>query len=146
MVQLKAQAEDQTRLKASEAQLAQKKVDFKKTEAAFKDGAATPLEVDHARLGAVVVKSLVRASQGTPRYLATPRNLARCFLGRTHNVPRATEGTQIGHIGFNHFHLARRFDDGLDADRIEVHRSPMQALPWWLNSQVFWVYRRRSVR
>lgn len=50
MEQLKAQAEDTTRLQAADAQLAQRRVDLKKTEAARKQGAATDLEVDHARL------------------------------------------------------------------------------------------------
>jgi len=54
MAQLKAQAEDTTRLKAAEAKLDQTRVDLKKTEAAYKDGAATPLEVDHARLDVTI--------------------------------------------------------------------------------------------
>ena len=54
MEQLKAQAEDTTRLQAAEAQLAQRRVDLKKTEAARKQGAATDLEVDHARLDVTI--------------------------------------------------------------------------------------------
>jgi len=50
MEQLKAQADDTTRLQAAEAQLAQRRVDLRKTEVANKQGAATDLEVDHARL------------------------------------------------------------------------------------------------
>ena len=50
MEQLKAQAEDDTRVRAGEAKLAQTRVDLKKTEGARKEGAATDLEVDHAKL------------------------------------------------------------------------------------------------
>ena len=54
MEQLKAQAEDNLRVRASEAQLEQKRVDLKKTEGARKEGAATELEVDHAKLDVVI--------------------------------------------------------------------------------------------
>jgi len=50
MEQLKAQAEDDTQIRAAEAKLAQTRVDLKKTEGARKEGAATDLEVDHAKL------------------------------------------------------------------------------------------------
>jgi len=48
--QLKAQAEDDTRVRAAEAKLAQMKVDLKQKEWAFDKGAATKMEVDHAEL------------------------------------------------------------------------------------------------
>jgi len=48
--QLQAQAEDDTRVRAADAQLAQKKVDLKKNELALKQGAATVMEVEHAKL------------------------------------------------------------------------------------------------
>lgn len=51
VVQLKAQVENKTRIKAAEADLAQKKIDLKKIETARKLGAATDWEVEHARLG-----------------------------------------------------------------------------------------------
>jgi RND family efflux transporter MFP subunit len=54
MEQLKAQAEDNTRVRATEAQLEQKRVDLRKTEGARKEGAATELEVDHAKLEVVI--------------------------------------------------------------------------------------------
>ncbi len=54
MEQLKAQAEDRTRLRAAEAQLAQRRVDLQKTETARKEGAATDLEVDHAKLDVTI--------------------------------------------------------------------------------------------
>ncbi len=50
MEQLKAQAEDETRVEAAAAQLAQKKVDFKRIEIARVKNAATELELEHARL------------------------------------------------------------------------------------------------
>ena len=50
VAQLKAESEDQTRVKAAQAQLDQKKVDLKRTEEANKARAATDLEVEHARL------------------------------------------------------------------------------------------------
>lgn len=52
--QQKASAEDQTRVKAAKAQLEQKKVELVKLERAFKRGASTELEVENARLGAVI--------------------------------------------------------------------------------------------
>jgi RND family efflux transporter MFP subunit len=52
--QLKAQADDDTRIKAGQAQLEQKRVDLRKTEGARKEGAATELEVDHAKLEVVI--------------------------------------------------------------------------------------------
>jgi RND family efflux transporter MFP subunit len=54
--QLKAQADDDTRVKAAVAQLAQKRVDLKQTEEALKAGAATPLEVDHAKLDVTIAE------------------------------------------------------------------------------------------
>jgi RND family efflux transporter MFP subunit len=54
--QLKAQADDDTRVKAAEAQLAQKRVDLKQTEEAFAAGAATQLEVDRAKLDVVIAE------------------------------------------------------------------------------------------
>ena len=50
--QLKAQAEDNTRIEAFEIEMAQKKEDCKKLEWAEKEGAATNWEIDHAKLAA----------------------------------------------------------------------------------------------
>jgi RND family efflux transporter MFP subunit len=52
--QLKAQEEDTTRLQAARAQLDQKKVDLKKMEEACRNGGATALEVDHAKLDVTI--------------------------------------------------------------------------------------------
>ncbi|HUS91617.1 MAG TPA: efflux RND transporter periplasmic adaptor subunit [Phycisphaerae bacterium] len=52
--QLKAEAEDQTRVLAAQAQLAQRKVDLKKMEQALEQGAATPMEVEHAKLDVTI--------------------------------------------------------------------------------------------
>lgn len=54
LAQLKAQAEDITRIKAAEAQLAQKKVELKKLEWAAQRKAVTELEVEQARLGVLI--------------------------------------------------------------------------------------------
>lgn len=50
LAQLKAQSDDRTQIQASAASLAQKKVDLEKLEVAAARDAATPLEVEHARL------------------------------------------------------------------------------------------------
>ena len=50
LAQLKAQAEDDTRVRAAEAQLAQKKVDRDEIKEARQRGAATRLEYEHAEL------------------------------------------------------------------------------------------------
>jgi len=50
LAQLKAQSDNRTQIQASEASLAQKKVDLEKLEIAASRDAATPLEVQHARL------------------------------------------------------------------------------------------------
>ena len=63
MEQLKAQAEDRTRLLAAEAQLAQRRVDLKKTEAARKEGAATELEVEHARLDVTIAELSLKLAE-----------------------------------------------------------------------------------
>ena len=52
--QLKEAAEDLTRVKAAQAQLEQKKVDQIKMEQAFKKGASTELEVQHAKLDVII--------------------------------------------------------------------------------------------
>ena len=54
--QLKAQAEDTTRIKASEAQAAQKKVDLEKTQELFKKKVATKFELDHAKLDVTIAE------------------------------------------------------------------------------------------
>lgn len=54
LAQLKASAEDLIRIKAAEAQVAQKKEDLKKLEWAGREGAATQWEVEHARLEVVI--------------------------------------------------------------------------------------------
>ena len=51
---LKAQADDTTRVRAAEAQLAQKREDLKRYEWAAGEGAATQFEVEHARLEVVI--------------------------------------------------------------------------------------------
>ena len=50
LAKLQAESEDVTQVLAAEAQLAQSRVDLEKTEWAFERGAATNLEVEHAKL------------------------------------------------------------------------------------------------
>ena len=50
LAQLKAQADDDIRVKAAAAQLAQKQTDLKRYQKLFQDKAASELEVEHARL------------------------------------------------------------------------------------------------
>lgn len=57
VAQLKAEGEDPTRVKAAEAQLAQKRLDLKKFEQAGRPGevrGATEMEIEHARLDVVI--------------------------------------------------------------------------------------------
>ena len=61
--QLKAQAEDNTRIKAAQADLDQKKVDLKKYEEARKKGVATDLEVEHAKLDVTIAELSLRLAQ-----------------------------------------------------------------------------------
>lgn len=56
LAQLRAQSEDRTQILASEASLAQKRVDLKKLEKAASRRAATELEVEHARLAVTVAE------------------------------------------------------------------------------------------
>ncbi len=56
LAQLKAQSEDETQIRASEASLAQKKVDLQKLEKAAASKAATALEVEHARLDVTIAQ------------------------------------------------------------------------------------------
>jgi len=56
LAQLQAQSEDTTQVRASEASLAQKKVDLQKLEKAAASNAATALEVEHARLDVTVAE------------------------------------------------------------------------------------------
>ncbi len=61
LAQLKAQAEDTTRVKAAEAQLDQKKLDLKKTQAAA--GATTEMEVEHAKLDVLIAELSLKLAQ-----------------------------------------------------------------------------------
>ena len=61
--QLKIQAQDTTRIRAAEAQLAQRKVDLAKLEWAFKRGAATDMEVERARLDVKIAELSLELAQ-----------------------------------------------------------------------------------
>jgi RND family efflux transporter MFP subunit len=56
LAQAEAQSQDTTQIRASEASLAQKRVDLKKLETAAARNAATELEVEHARLDAKIAE------------------------------------------------------------------------------------------
>jgi RND family efflux transporter MFP subunit len=56
VAQLKAQGEDKIRIDAAKAQLDQKRLDLKKYEEAAKEGTATTMEVEHARLDVVIAE------------------------------------------------------------------------------------------
>ena len=56
LAQLKAQSENTTQIRASEASLAQKRVDLAKLEKAAVQNAATQLEVEHARLDVTIAE------------------------------------------------------------------------------------------
>jgi len=56
LAQLKAQSEDVTQMRASEASLAQKKVDLEKLQKAAASNAATFLEVEHAKLDVTIAQ------------------------------------------------------------------------------------------
>jgi RND family efflux transporter MFP subunit len=63
LAQLKAQSEDITQIRASEASLAQKKVDLQKLEKAAASNAATALEVEHARLDVTIAQLSLELAQ-----------------------------------------------------------------------------------
>ncbi len=56
LAQLKAQSEDTTQMRASEASLAQKRVDLEKLQKAAASNAATFLEVEHAKLDVTIAQ------------------------------------------------------------------------------------------
>jgi RND family efflux transporter MFP subunit len=56
LAQLKAQSDDTTQIRASEASLAQKRVDLQKLEKAAASKAATALEVQHAKLDVTIAE------------------------------------------------------------------------------------------
>ena len=63
LLQLKAKSEDTTQIEAADASLAQKKVDLKRLEWAASRGAATDLEVEHARLDVKIAELSLKVAQ-----------------------------------------------------------------------------------
>ena len=63
LLQLKAKSEDTTQIEAADASLAQKKVDLKRLEWAGGRGAATDLEVEHARLDVRIAELSLKVAQ-----------------------------------------------------------------------------------
>jgi RND family efflux transporter MFP subunit len=83
--QLKAQADDTTRIKAAEAELAQKVVDLEKLELAKSKGAASDWEIEHLRLGVRIAELSVKAAilekeQYGRRYSQAVKQLERMRL------------------------------------------------------------------
>ena len=70
VAKLKALADDDTAVRANDARVRQASVDLKRKEGAFRDGAATELEVEHARLEETIAKltlELARVKQQQAR-------------------------------------------------------------------------------
>jgi len=86
MAQLKAQAEDDLRIRAAEAQLEQKRVDLKKTEGAHKQGAATELEVDHAKLDVTIGELSLELTQFEQKQAKLKYEEMRLQIDRMHLV------------------------------------------------------------
>ncbi|MCD4699620.1 MAG: efflux RND transporter periplasmic adaptor subunit [Phycisphaerae bacterium] len=82
LAQLKAQAEDTTRIKAAEAQWDQKKLDLKRIEWAAKRGASTELEVDTAELDVLIAKLALKLAQFQREQDNRKFNEAKLQIGR----------------------------------------------------------------
>lgn len=63
LLQLKAESEDTTQIEASEASLAQKKVDLKRIDWVAQRGSATELEVEHARLDVKIAELSLKVAK-----------------------------------------------------------------------------------
>lgn len=63
LAQIKAQAEDTSQVEAAQASLEQKRVDLKRIEWAAERGAATDLEVEHARLEVRIAELSLKVAQ-----------------------------------------------------------------------------------
>ncbi len=82
LAQLKAQAEDETRVLAADAQLAQRRVDLKKIEWAHKQGAATELEVEHAKLDVTISELSLKLAEFEHRQAEMKYNEAKIQIDR----------------------------------------------------------------
>lgn len=63
LLQLKAESENTSQIEASEASLAQKKVDLKRIDWVAQRGSATELEVEHARLEVVIAELSLKVAK-----------------------------------------------------------------------------------
>ena len=100
---LKAQADDETQIKATEAELEQKKKNLGKLEEALKKGAATDWETDHARL----------------EVDTTGIALEKARLDHEQNIRRHLEAS----IEYDHLHLFSPIDGYVEEVKIEVGES-----------------------
>ena len=82
LAQLKAQSDNTINVEAAKAQLAQSEVDLKKIEWAAERGAATPLEVEHARLQVLIDSLRVRVAKFEKEQAARAYEEARLQVDR----------------------------------------------------------------
>ena len=82
LAQLKAQSDNTINIEAAEAQLAQSEVDLKKIEWAAERGAATPLEVEHAKLQVLIDSLRVRVAKFEKEQAARAYEESRLQLDR----------------------------------------------------------------
>jgi RND family efflux transporter MFP subunit len=82
LAQLKAQAEEDVRVKAAAAELEQKKVDLKKTEFAKERNAASDMEVEHARLDVVIAELTLKLAEFQHKMDALKYDEAKAELAR----------------------------------------------------------------
>ncbi len=85
LVQIKAQAEDTSQLQAAQASLDQKRLDLKRIDWAAQKGAATDLELEHARLDVLIAElslkvAVFESQQNQRRYDEAKCQLARMQL------------------------------------------------------------------
>jgi RND family efflux transporter MFP subunit len=82
VARLKAAADDTARLRAADAQLARRRDDLVRIEAAAKEGGATEWELDHARLGVRVAELALRTEQFKRQQYARQHQEAETELAR----------------------------------------------------------------
>jgi RND family efflux transporter MFP subunit len=84
LAQIKAQAEDTSQVEAAQASLEQKRVDLKRIEWAAERGAATDLEVEHARLEVRIAELSLKVAQFESEQNRRKHEEAEVQLARMH--------------------------------------------------------------
>ncbi|MHC4563533.1 MAG: efflux RND transporter periplasmic adaptor subunit [Planctomycetota bacterium] len=82
LAQLKAESEDTVRVEAADAKLAQSRVDLKKIEWAAERGAATALEVEHAKLDVLIAELSLKLAKFEREQAGRKYEEARLQLAR----------------------------------------------------------------